>query len=93
MSDYFPHFYDTNENKFDVLEMHFCIDFGGRQCQIEAQLNNGDGNYPTKTFVIYYKTNDFTQWDSKEELDSTPVKDKFFNAVIALFKAFDEANQ
>ena len=88
--DYLPHFFDEDGNKFDVLSMNFCIDFGGRQCQIECQRNNDDGTYPVKDFTIFYLKQEFTQRNDEQVCDSTPVKGVLYDCVMQMFKAFAE---
>lgn len=89
-NDYLPHFFDKDGNKFDVLSMDFCIDFGGRQCQIECQRNNDDGTYPIKDFTIFYLSGVFSQRSSEQICDSDPVKCKFYDCVMQIFKVFQE---
>lgn len=88
--DYLPHFFDNLGNRWEVLSMNFCVDWGGRQCQIECQRNNNDGVWPTKAFVIHYLGQSFKQWDSTELVDCSPCKDTFYKLVINMFKEFDE---
>ena len=90
MTDYLPHFTDDRDNRWEVLSLDFCVDFGGRQCQIETQRNNGDEHYPTKTFVIYYLSQEFVQWSREEYEDVEPIKGKFYDLIMAMFKAFDK---
>jgi len=88
--NYLPHFYDHHDNCWDVLEMNWCIDWGGRQCQVNCQLNNNGNTYPQKTFVIYGLTGEFTQWDSDELMNSIPdIDNEFYRHVMSLFKVFD----
>jgi hypothetical protein len=91
MNGILPYFNDDDGNRWEVLSMNFCIDFGGRQCHIECQRNNSDNMFPEKTFVIYGISGHFFQWDSTEcqsaivESDST-----FYTHVMDMFRAFDE---
>jgi hypothetical protein len=86
-----PYFDDTDGNRWEVLAMNFCIDFGGRQCQIECQRNNNDGTYPSKTFVVYGVSGYFFQWDSTEIQHSEPEADsRLYKSVMQLFRDFDE---
>jgi hypothetical protein len=89
MTPYLPHFSDESGNRWEVLSMNFCVDFGGRQCQIEAQSIDEDGTYVEKTFVIYYLGGEFSQWDSEECVDATPIKGKLYDLIIMMFEAFD----
>lgn len=84
MTDYLPHFEDNLGNRWEVLSLHFCVDFGGRQCHIETQRNNGDGKYPAKTFVIYYLDQKFIQWDHEECVDVLPLKGKLYDLIMAM---------
>lgn len=88
--EYMPHMKDTNGNVWTLLSMNFCIDFGGRACQMEFQTEV-DGQFKTKSFVIYWKSKEFVQWDSSEFADCTPVKGLLFQKVIEMFDAFDLA--
>ena len=89
-SDCLPHFFDDAGNKFNVLSMSFCVDFGGRQCQVECQMDNGDDRYPIKDFTIYWKSKDFTQRDSKQVCDTTPEKSDFYHSVVNMFDLFND---
>lgn len=92
-TDYLPYFKDNDDNTWNILSMNWCIDWGGRQCQIECQRNNGDGIYPIKSFVIYGLTGEFRQWDEEEVISCTPIKDGFYKHVMDMFKYFDCTNQ
>ena len=89
MTDYLPHFKDTDDNTWEVLSMDWCVDFGGRQCQIQCQRNNGDELYPEKTFVIYGLDGEFCQWDSEEVGEHKPVRGIFYKAIMDMFRLFD----
>lgn len=91
--NYLPHFTDEDTNCWSVLSMSWCVDFGGRQCQIECQRENGDGKSPVKTFVIYGKTGEFVQWSSGEVCDSVPKKGLFYTKVMTMFKDFDTTGE
>lgn len=86
MTDYLPSFSDQEGNIWNVLQMNWCVDFGGRQCQIECQMENGGD---MKTFVIYGLDGDFRQWSKDECCDSQPEKGLFYKKVMEMFKAFD----
>ncbi len=88
MIDYLPWFEDTDGRKWDVLSLNFCVDWGGRQCQIEAQTQDGD-KYSTKSFVVYYLGEVFAQWDSEEYTSVTPVKGMLYECVMQMFNTFD----
>ena len=88
-----PKFIDTLNRSWDVLEIHFCIDFGGRQAQIECQLHE-EGNYKVKTFVYCYLRNEFTQWNSTEVCDSeVDINQDFFKTLRNMFLAFDDGKR
>ena len=86
--NYLPFLEDEQGNRWEVLQMDWCVDFGGRQCQIECQRNNGDGTFPIKSFVIYGKDGDFRQWDRKVG-NHKPVKGMFYKSVMDMFLQFD----
>jgi len=86
MTDYMPHLFTNTGDKWDVLEMHFCIDFGGRQVQIEAQ---NTGTYVTKAFVYYYMDDSFMQWDSSEHVDAQPLNGKLTDVLKHMFEVFE----
>lgn len=88
--DYLPFFVDDDNNKWELLSVNYCIDFGGRQAQCEFQRNNGDNYFPQKAFVYYYLEDNFVQWSSEEVIDiqgniDSPLKDQLRN----MFKQFD----
>ena len=89
---YLAYLEDEQANRWEVLRMDWCVDFGGRQCQIECQRQNGDGNFPTKTFVIYGLDGEFTQWNNGEVGDHEPIKGDFYTAVMGMFSLFDNTN-
>lgn len=91
MIDYLPYFEDTEGNRWEILDMSWCVDWGGRQCHITCQRNNGDTQYPVKSFVIYGVDGGFCQWDRDEVQPSEPVKGKFYECVMQMFKVFDTA--
>lgn len=95
MEKLLPYFIDQNDNTWELLSINVCIDFGGRQAQMEFQRNNEDGTYPTKTFVYYYNSDEFVQWDREEVEDITVDMDtyretKLYRAIIPLFSEFGE---
>lgn len=89
----FPYFLDTDGRKWDVCGIHFCVDWGGRQAQMECQWYD-DEKYHMKTFVYYYLTNEFTQWNSTEICDSTAdVDGLFITSLHNMFKLFDNGER
>jgi hypothetical protein len=89
--DCLPHFFTTDGRKWNILEMRVCVDFGGRQMQIEAQC---DGEWKLlKTFVYHYLTDEFKQWDREECFDLVPVKGKFAESLKIMFDLSKEETQ
>lgn len=89
--DYLPHFFTEDGRKWSVLEMHVCVDFGGRQIQIEAQC---DGEWDLqKTFVYYYCSDTFVQWDSEECIDISPKSGKLTQSLKYMFDIFAEGEK
>ena len=92
---YLPHFEDDQGNVWEMLQINVCIDFGGRQAQIEFQRNNDDGTFPVKTFVYCYNSDEFRQWDS-EELEDIQInmasfrETAMYKAIRPLFSEFGE---
>ena len=80
-----PHFEDQNKNTWNVLSMHWSIDFGGRCCEIETQ--NADSG-KLKTFIIYYLSGDFVQHNKEESVDANPTKGIFYESIMSTFFAF-----
>lgn len=89
MSDYLPNFSDSDGNHWGVLRVDWYVDFGGRACDIEAQRENGDKKFPSKSFTIYGLSGEFVQHSKDEVCDSMPNKGLFYKSMMAMFKAFD----
>lgn len=90
MKGILPYFKDTDGNRWEVLSMNWCIDFGGRQCQVKCQRNNDDNTFPSKTFVIF-GTGTFAQYNYYEVASCTPEADtQFYKSVMQMFRDFDE---
>lgn len=82
MIDYLPFIEDSLGNRWEVLSINFCVDFGGRQAQIEVQ--NLESN-ETRGFSYYYRSKLFV--DDKGEFDL--VKGVFSDALEDMFNKFD----
>lgn len=62
----------------DLLSIHFCVDFGGRQVLCEFQKHS-DGNVTCDTYC--YLTDEWS--------DGGPVDDRLTVCLRAMFAAFD----
>ena len=77
-----PYIESEDGDVWNVLAVHFCIDFGGRQAQIEVQSTT---THPCRWFTIYYLVDEFI---GDEEV--IPVKGAFYNQIMSMFEYFDE---
>lgn len=82
--NYMPSFEDQDGRVWQLISLHFVVDFGGRQIQIDAQHEG-----QVKTFVYYYLDDRFTQWDSQEVCDSIPLDGNFQSLLKKLYSTFD----
>lgn len=56
--DYLPFVEDSEGNRWEVLSINFCVDFGGRQAQIEVQnLSTNE----SKGFIYFYQSKLFLE--------------------------------
>jgi hypothetical protein len=86
---YLPHITDCEDTCWHLLEMHFCIDFGGRQIQMEFQREE-EGNYITKSATFYYLENSFeTEIDVDRSSDETQKMFGIFDAAFGAFAEYD----
>ena len=83
--DYLPYFHHE-EIKWEVVEMHIYIDWGGRAmdivCQTQITDDNGKTTYPNRTFTIYGRRD-------KQHNNILNMEQKFCKWVMEMFKMFD----
>lgn len=93
MMNYMPRFYDTEDREWTILELHFCINFGGRSIEMECQWENS-GKFYTKWFVYYYLTNTINQWDANELVSVEVSADQpLIKQFHTMYKLFDNPNK
>lgn len=86
MINYLPFINDVFGNRWEVLSINFCVDFGGRQAQVEVQnLSTNE----TRDFTYYYQSKLFV--DNKGEFDL--IKADFSDAIESLFITFDKLSK
>ena len=86
MIDYLPFIEDTLGNRWEVLTINFCVDFGGRQAQIEVQnLTTNE----TRHFTYYYQSKLFVV--NKGEFDL--IKGAFSDSIECMFLTFNKLSK
>lgn len=84
--DYLPFIEDTEKNRWEVLSVNFCVDFGGRQAEIDVQnLQTNE----EKTFVYFYHSQLFVDFKGEIELRKGLFSDMMHN----MFEAFDRISK
>ncbi len=82
-NDSLPKFCDHDGRLWGVVEMHICIDFGGRQVEIMGQRQSpATGKFVTKNFTAY-------MLPENRNDSSIPVEQPLFRCLVALFTEFD----
>lgn len=84
--DYLPFIEDVDGNRWEVLGLNFCVDFGGRQAQIEVQ--NLSTNQ-TKDFTYYYQSK--LLLEAKGEI--VLVKGVFSQYLESILSSFDRMSK
>jgi hypothetical protein len=81
--DYLPSF-EKDGIVWDILEIHICIDWGGRQAELVCQSRElFDNKYLTKSFSIYPKN---------PYLNEIPNNQKIVRIIHNMFLEFDTTN-
>lgn len=84
--DYLPFVEDAEGNRWEVLSINFCVDFGGRQAQIEVQnLSTNE----SKDFIYFYQSKLFLE--SKGEV--LIQKGVFSQYIESMFSSFDRMSK
>jgi hypothetical protein len=67
--DYFPHKIESGM-RYDVLAIHFCVDFGGRQSEVEFQIFCDGKKVGEISVSYYYLTNEWgkSSWSVDDKL-------------------------
>jgi hypothetical protein len=79
--DYLPSLKCKEGLTWDVIEMHFCIDFGGRQVELVCQSR--------KEYPEGYREKSFTIYPLDHSLTQIPVEQKIVRIIHNMFFEFD----
>ena len=74
----------VGESVFELLAIHFCIDWGGRQAQCEFQVKHGD--HYDELSATYYAL------EGKWSKENWPTDDDFTRQIRAMFPGLNNDN-